>query len=446
MAAGVRFRVTGIPVEVQASFALIALFGLASGSLAVGAAWTGIVFVTTLVHELGHAFAFRAFGLRPRIVLYWFGGYTTAAGELSRGRRIATLLSGSFLELALLGVPALYLRSQVVPATPEGRRILDTLVFVGVGWAVLNLLPVLPLDGGQVAQALLTRSDPERGTRLARMLSIAVAVGVAIFAAVERVFFGAIYAAWFAGDNATKLQEARESPLVEHVREGHRMLERGDLAGAAALGSEILRKARTAATRALAADLAAWSDAARGPSAHAGRAADQPENTQRTSRYVQAYEASLAQQPEAAVERTLAGLETEAVAPPNFLLARELERAGLLDRVVDLLMAQPGARGAHAVDALSTDLHRSGSHATAGRLDVRLFDDGRIDRGRAAFNAACSLARDGATQPALEWLGRAVEHGFRDLEQLDGDEDLGSVRGLPAFSDIRRRMAERAAG
>src|SRR5512142_1497159 len=71
-----RFNLAEIPVRVSPTFWLIAiLFGI-SGSLLLLPIWVLVVFVSILIHELGHAFAFRRYGQRSRIVLHFAGGLT----------------------------------------------------------------------------------------------------------------------------------------------------------------------------------------------------------------------------------------------------------------------------------------------------------------------------------------------------------------------------------
>lgn len=61
------------------------------------------------------------------------------------------------------------------------------------------------------------------------------------------------------------------------------------------------------------------------------------------------------------------------------------------------------------------------------------------------YNVACICAKGGRSEEALEWLEKAIERGFSDVAQLKGDEDLASVRQLPAFEGLVAR-AEGLAG
>ena len=77
------FQVLGIPVRIHpAFFVLCVIMGFSEGwarELQVNVLvpillWTGVVFVSILVHELGHALMARNFGWPPNITLYHFGG------------------------------------------------------------------------------------------------------------------------------------------------------------------------------------------------------------------------------------------------------------------------------------------------------------------------------------------------------------------------------------
>ena len=108
------FRIFGVPVRVEPFFVIVAvLFGIRLEPLWVVFAWVVIVFFAVLVHELGHALTYRAFGQRSAIVLHGFGGFTIPTGggrrALDRPRSIIVSLSGSIVQLLLVWLPARFL-------------------------------------------------------------------------------------------------------------------------------------------------------------------------------------------------------------------------------------------------------------------------------------------------------------------------------------------------
>ena len=101
-----QFSIAGIPVRVHPLFWLIAILFGSSGNLLFLPVWVFVVFTSILIHELGHAFAFRRFGQRSHIVLHFGGGLTIpesvawgggwASVALSRGQEIFISLAGPF--------------------------------------------------------------------------------------------------------------------------------------------------------------------------------------------------------------------------------------------------------------------------------------------------------------------------------------------------------------
>lgn len=105
------FRLGTIPVHVQFFFFLTALLlsGGLEGSPAVLVGWVMLVFVSVLLHELGHAIAGRLFGLDPVITLHGMGGTTSWSGSrrtspLGQGARMVIAFAGPFAGLCVGGI------------------------------------------------------------------------------------------------------------------------------------------------------------------------------------------------------------------------------------------------------------------------------------------------------------------------------------------------------
>src|SRR5262245_43299713 len=101
------FRLFGFPIRVSLWFWLMAL--MIGGNLDPRSAilWVGCVFVSILVHEMGHGLVARWFGFRPRIVLYQFGGLCASDSERqTSNQRIAILLGGPGAQFLLLAFVA----------------------------------------------------------------------------------------------------------------------------------------------------------------------------------------------------------------------------------------------------------------------------------------------------------------------------------------------------
>jgi Zn-dependent protease len=209
--ADVNFALFGFPVRVHPMFWLfMLLLGPMEATLAPMLAWVLAAFLSVLVHELGHAFAMRYYGYTPYIVLYMFGGAAYYGPSYSnRGLRpvpqIVISLAGPATQIAMAYVLVAGLLAaghgdkviwplpwplKFVPIiggfdVPYVELALNFYCVFSVLWGIFNLLPVFPLDGGQIARAGLTMWNPYNGLRQSLVLSMLVAVGVAVYAAVQ---------------------------------------------------------------------------------------------------------------------------------------------------------------------------------------------------------------------------------------------------------------------
>jgi Zn-dependent protease len=214
-----RFTLFGTPVRVHPLFWLMTLilgYGSSGRDLGFLALWAAAVFASILVHEFGHVLAYRRYGISAEVVLHAFGGlaipgsgsiwgrqemrFSRADSESPRARifiSFAGPLAGFAFAAAILG--ALQVSGHKVSFDqvtimgipwpiwePLGNRIMDAgisyLLFINIFWGLFNLLPVFPLDGGQISRALFTMTlrDSHEGVRQSLWLSIATAVAAGL--------------------------------------------------------------------------------------------------------------------------------------------------------------------------------------------------------------------------------------------------------------------------
>ena len=196
----ISFRLLGIPVTVGGSFLLVAALLGFSGSSRVDAvvAWVLIVFVSILIHELGHAFTAISFGSEVAIELNGLGGLTRwnpPGGNLSPGRRALVAAAGSAVGFIFGGLVWLGGR-ELGPFSGLTGYVIETLVYVNVFWGLLNWLPIRPLDGGHLLISFLEKVAPSRAGAIAKVV-FTLAAGAALFLAIrtERLLIGLV-AGW----------------------------------------------------------------------------------------------------------------------------------------------------------------------------------------------------------------------------------------------------------
>jgi Zn-dependent protease len=174
------WRMFGVNIRVHPMFWVIsAMMGWNSLSLGFQFlfVWIACVFVSILIHELGHVGMGRLFGADGHIVLYSFGGLAVGSSSLaSRWKRIAVYFAGPFAGFLFFGLLVLvYYNLDRERVSPLVRAALSDLFWINLFWGLVNLLPIWPLDGGQISRDLFDGIMPRSGTRVALGLSIVVA-------------------------------------------------------------------------------------------------------------------------------------------------------------------------------------------------------------------------------------------------------------------------------
>jgi Zn-dependent protease len=156
-----QFKVFGFPVHVGWQFFLWPLIaaGIRWRTPEQVVEWLVVVFLSVLLHELGHAFAYRRAGSPARIQLWSLGGLTWGSTPRTRSADVAVTLAGPIPPLVLVGLPAyLAYRHGVFMTNPFWRQTLLDLWWVNLFWSAVNLVPLLPLDGGRLVAKVWGRT------------------------------------------------------------------------------------------------------------------------------------------------------------------------------------------------------------------------------------------------------------------------------------------------
>jgi Zn-dependent protease len=210
---GVRIgRVVGVPVYLAPSWFLIALviivivaqpvldtnpvYGLTRGVLQAL-----LLLVSVLVHEAAHAIAAKSLGMPVvRIVANLWGGHTSfEALRPSPGRLAVVALAGPFANAVLAGLAVVGL---LVTHGGLTANLLEGLLIINGALALFNVIPALPLDGGQALESVVwaATGDRTKGSVVAgwagRVLAVAAVVWFIVLPLTrgERPGFSAIWA------------------------------------------------------------------------------------------------------------------------------------------------------------------------------------------------------------------------------------------------------------
>lgn len=209
-----KFRLGPFPVHVDPSFLLVmALLGYTSGQpFTLAVLWVPIGFLAVLVHELGHAVVARAQGARPSISLVAFGGLTSwvPVRPPSRWSMIASSLAGPVVGIV---VGLALMRVDTTGWSDTTYYAMQVAVFTSLGWGVLNLLPMLPLDGGQVMRELLP-GTPQVRARRAAIVSLVVIAVVAVAALYLRQTYALVLIVMIGYGNVTALRGPSTRPAL----------------------------------------------------------------------------------------------------------------------------------------------------------------------------------------------------------------------------------------
>ena len=185
-----------IPLHIHPIFWLVAaLLGWINSWTLMGTLlWVIVILVSVLVHEYGHALTARAFGQNARIDLVAMGGVTTHTGKkLKLWQDFIVVLMGPTFGFLLCGATYL-LRMWAGNIHPILLYLLTIFVWINLFWSIINLLPLLPLDGGQLLRIVMEGIFGHKGLRIT--LGIGIVLGVIasfFFFMIGQFLVGAIF-------------------------------------------------------------------------------------------------------------------------------------------------------------------------------------------------------------------------------------------------------------
>lgn len=215
------FTLADIPVAISPWYLLL-VFYFVKGSpnpLAVAVGMT----VSLLAHELGHALVARHYRLRPHILLHGFGGVTGHERARSNGQDALIVAAGPGAGLVLAGLLWLLLAFGHV-ASWQTQAFLREIMVLNIFWSLFNLLPMWPMDGGQLMRLGASKIwQPARGERITHIVSIVVIVVVAV--AAQSFGFGTMMLFILAFTAWQNVQALSNGPSERQVRDNPRARE-----------------------------------------------------------------------------------------------------------------------------------------------------------------------------------------------------------------------------
>ncbi|HSZ62300.1 MAG TPA: site-2 protease family protein [Terriglobales bacterium] len=155
------FRIFGIDVFLHWSWFLLAYYEInarkgAYSSIGWNIAEYLALFLIVTIHEFGHALACRQVGGEAdRIVLWPFGGVAYVNPPQRPGATLWSIAAGPLVNVVLVPIILLVRQMSLVSVGPDLPKFADAVLVIDVGLLVFNILPIYPLDGGQILRSLL---------------------------------------------------------------------------------------------------------------------------------------------------------------------------------------------------------------------------------------------------------------------------------------------------
>lgn len=193
----------GTPIVMEVSFfilmGLFVILDLERGMpMERALLWIPILLISVLFHELGHAALIALFGFGSSVIfLGGFGGVTINRRRSVPWKEIVISLAGPASSVLLAVILALlWRRIEFLRTDPMMAALIPTMVWANGVWAVFNLVPIYPLDGGQALQNLGRFFLPERRAAFVSIwISMILAAVVIVLALLRTSLFLVIIAA-----------------------------------------------------------------------------------------------------------------------------------------------------------------------------------------------------------------------------------------------------------
>jgi Zn-dependent protease len=198
------FRLAGVDVFLHWSWFVVALYEIQTRNGRYSTVtWSVLeylaLFLIVLTHEFGHSMACRQVGgTANRIVLWPLGGVAFVKPPQRPGATLWSIAAGPLVNVALLPILiGVYVMSRSMgwaQTMPDAYRLVRAILFIDVSLLVFNMLPIYPLDGGQILRSVLWfvlgRARSLMVATILGFVGIVAFFGLAVFS--HSVWFGAL--------------------------------------------------------------------------------------------------------------------------------------------------------------------------------------------------------------------------------------------------------------
>jgi Zn-dependent protease len=214
------FRFAGIDLFLHWSWFLVAAFEISGRTRSYSSiTWNVLeylaLFFIVMLHEYGHALACRQVGGRANQIVLWpLGGVAYVDPPARPGATLWAIAAGPLVNVVLLPILTLlglWSRSSgIALAMPNAHALLRAVWFINLGLLIFNMLPIYPLDGGQMLRSLLWfavgRARSLMAATIVGFIGVAGLIGLALW--IRSVWFG-ILSVFILMNCWRGLQEAR---------------------------------------------------------------------------------------------------------------------------------------------------------------------------------------------------------------------------------------------
>lgn len=211
----------GIPIRATLGFLLLIVYigyrDYDAGMMAIAGTVLGLV-TSVLIHELGHALVARHYKLAPEIELRFFGGACAHQHARKDRHDVFIIAAGPLLQIAV-GVIVWVIAREVVSGG-MGRfayYFVENFLYFSIYYGFANLvLPIYPLDGGQLFRLLMLRlaRPAAKAERIVHIVGLVGGLAVVVYALVgQQQIFLALLAGYAVIENFRWMVEGGPAPI-----------------------------------------------------------------------------------------------------------------------------------------------------------------------------------------------------------------------------------------